>query len=395
MDPVRNPYAPGAGTPPPELAGRQPILDQGKIALQRIAVGRPEKSLILVGLRGVGKTVLLNSLHMRAEEIGYQTAFIEAHEGKSLPALLAPTLRTILHSLSWIETGKEAARRGLRVLKSFVESVSVSVGDVAFDISMNPERGVADSGDLEADLPALVRVVAEAARAADVPIAIFVDELQYLSNAEFSALIMAIHLTNQRQLPLILVGAGLPQIHGLAGNSKSYAERLFRFPEIGALDEADARTAVEQPAMAEGVIFRENALQKIIEQTQSYPYFLQQWAYEAWNLAENETIDDRIVNLAAIKAIEELDQSFFRVRFDRCTPAERRYMRALAELGEGRQRSGDIAEAIGVDVRSVAPTRNNLIKKGMIYSPAHGDTAFTVPMFHEYMRRVMPNWPDN
>jgi hypothetical protein len=201
---------------------------------------------------------------------------------------------------------------------------------------------------------------------------------------------MSIHKINQKSLPIILIGAGLPQIHALAGNSKSYSERLFRFPEIGALGIEEATQAIQRPATSEGAIFTDGAINKILSVTQRYPYFLQQWAYESWNSSPTEHINQAVVEQASIKAIDELDKSFFKVRFDRCTPAEKRYMRALAEFGSGKHRSGDIAEKLGVKVNTVAPVRSSLIKKGMIYSPSHGDTVFTVPLFDEYMKRAIP-----
>jgi hypothetical protein len=390
MEPVRNPFAPGAGTPPPELAGRSDVITTGTVALGRTASGRSAQSLILVGLRGVGKTVLLNKLKDVADETKFKSAFIEAHEGKSLPELLVPSLRTILFSLSTIENAKDKARRALRAMKGFLGGLKLSIGDIDVGLSVDAERGLADSGNLEADLPELIATIGETAKAAGVPVALFVDELQYLSAEEFSALIMSIHRINQRSLPLILIGAGLPQIHGLAGNSKSYAERLFRFREIGALNHGDAIAAIANPAEAEGVSFTDAAIGKILELTERYPYFLQQWGYEAWNVSESAVIGPESIDKATILAIQELDRSFFKVRFDRCTPSEKKYMRALAEFGQGKHRSGDVADELAVKVTSVAPTRNALIKKGMIYSPSHGDTMFTVPLFNQYMRRVMP-----
>jgi len=392
VDPVRNPYAPGAGNPPPELAGRADVLDQATVALNRVASGRPAQSLILVGLRGVGKTVLLNRIRQSAEGLHYHTIVVEAHEGKSLPELLVPGLRAILLRLSTTEAAKEYARRGLRVLKSFVNSISLKIGDMDVGLGIDPEVGVADSGDLEADLPELILAVAEAAKSASKPVAILIDELQYLEPAEFSAIIMAVHKINQHGLPLILIGAGLPQILGLAGNSKSYAERLFRYPEIGALDRGSAIEAIVNPAEQEGATFEPAAIEEILRLTERYPYFLQQWAYEAWNIADDERISREVVEQATLLSIKELDQSFFKVRFDRCTPSEKRYMRALAELGQGKHRSGDVAEKLGLKSPSVAPTRSALIKKGMIYSPSHGDTAFTVPLFEQYMKRAMPQF---
>ena len=391
MDRIKNPYAPGAGTPPPELAGRHEVIEAASIALKRVSQNRPERSIILVGLRGVGKTVLLNKINQIASAEGYLTEFVEAHEGKSLPELLVPFLRSALFKLSAIDGAKEIARKGLRALKGFVNSVKISLNDIEIGLSIDAELGTADSGDLEADLPELFVLIGRAAKEANTPIAILLDELQYLSTEEFSALIMSIHKINQNGLPVILIGAGLPQILGLAGNSKSYAERLFRYPEIGALNEGDAITAIRNPALTEGVTISDAAVTEILHVTQRYPYFLQQWAYEAWNMAAGLSIEKSDVENATPKAIAELDQSFFKVRFDRCTPSERRYMRALAEFGEGPHRSGEIADKLNVKSRSVAPTRSALIKKGMIYSPAHGDTEFTVPMFHEFMLRVMTN----
>jgi hypothetical protein len=314
---------------------------------------------------------------------------VEAHEGKSLPELLVPPLRAMLLQLSVVENAKEKARRGLRALKGFLSGLSVTIGEIDVGLSIDPEAGLADSGSLESDLPDLIVTIAEAAKDAGRPLALFLDELQYLSSEEFSALIRAVHRINQKQLPFIVVGAGLPQILGLAGNSKSYSERLFKFPEIGALAKADAISALKNPAKDEGVDFADDAIERIIELTESYPYFLQQWAYEAWNIAADDRIDATILEATTERALKELDRSFFKVRFDRCTPSEKRYMRALADLGGGKHRSGDVAERLGVKVTSIAPTRSSLIKKGMIYSPSHGDTTFTVPLFDQYMRRTM------
>jgi hypothetical protein len=390
LDSVRNPYAPGAGTPPPELAGRSDIIDAGITALRRVAIGRPTQSLILVGLRGVGKTVLLNRLNEEAEAAGFKAALIEAHEGKKLPELIAPTLRSILYSMSIVESAKELARRGLRGLKGFMSGLHIDIKDIDFGLSMDAEAGLADSGDIEADLPDLIVAIGEAAKAARKPVALLLDELQYLAPGEFSALIMAMHKVSQKQLPIIMVGAGLPQILGLAGNSKSYAERLFRFPDIGALTKEEATQAIQRPAIMEGAAFTAEAIDAILHVTERYPYFLQQWAYEAWNVSPTPTITAEVVSQASALAVAELDQSFFKVRFDRCNPSEKKYMRALAEFGRGTHRSGDIADCLGVKVQSVAPTRGALIKKGMIYSPSHGETAFTVPLFDQYMRRAMP-----
>jgi AAA ATPase domain len=393
MDEIRNPFSPGAGTPPPELAGRNVLLDRVKILLARVREGRPEKSVLLVGLRGVGKTVLLNELEILAEQAGYKTILVEAHDSKSLSALLAPPLRKLLLSLDRLSNVSDKTRRGLRVLKGFVNGVKLTVGDLEIGLDIEAEAGTADSGDLEADLPELFIAVAEAAQDRKIPVAILLDEIQYLSAKELSALIMAMHKMAQKRLPLVLIGAGLPVLPGLAGESKSYAERLFDFPELGPLQAVDAWHALRDPAQDEGADFTDEALDEIVRLTQGYPYFLQEWGYQSWNHAPHSPIQLADVQRATPRIIERLDANFFRVRFDRLTPREKDYLRALAELGAEPQRSGDIAAVLGVKVQAVAPLRDSLMKKGMIYSPAHGDTAFTVPLFDTFMKRAMPQLP--
>jgi hypothetical protein len=336
---------------------------------------------------------LLNEINFLAENTGFLTYEIEAHEGKKLVELLAPFFRSALIKLSRYEAAKEMSRRGLRILKSFLGAVKINLNELDIGFSLESEVGTADSGDLEADLPEIFVAIGNVAKAAKRPIALFIDELQYLNTNEFSALIMAIHKVNQSNLPIFLVGAGLPQILGLAGNSKSYSERLFRYPEIGALEKKYAVEAIVNPAKDQLVSFTNEAVQELLDVTHQYPYFIQQWAYESWNVSEGPEISLADAQKATPKSIEELDRSFFKVRFDRCTPSEKKYMRALANFGDGNHRSGDVAELLGVKSQSVAPTRNNLIKKGMIFAPSHGDTAFTVPLFHEYMLRVMPEIP--
>lgn len=389
MDPVRNPFAPGAGNPPPELAGRADVLRDIEVALQRVAIARPTQSSILVGLRGVGKTVLLVRTKVIAESQSYRTLSVEAHEGKTLAELILPGLQSALFAMSLIEGAKDKARRSLRVLKSFFNGIRLKLDDIEFGLSIDAEHGAADSGDLETDLPNLFVSIGEAARSAKKPFAILIDELQYLDQEEFSALIMSMHKITQANLPIILIGAGLPQILGLAGESKSYTERLFRYPKIGALRDEDARRAILKPVHDEGARIDDDAVREILTISERYPYFLQQWGHDSWNVADGEAITREDVQHATAIAISALDDNFFRVRFDRCTPSERRYMRALAEFGAGPHRSGDIAAELGVKTQSVGPVRSSLIKKGMIYSPQHGDTAFTVPLFDAYMRRVM------
>ena len=390
MDPIRNPYAPGAGTPPPELAGRDEIRYTAHIALERTRIGRPSKSLLMVGLRGVGKTVLLDRIREDAEAKGICALRIEAPEGRSLPSILAPQLRIALLKLSNREAAKHLAQRALRGLAGFVGALKVKYQDIEVGLDLDPEPGLADNGDLEIDLQELLEAVGEAARADGTCVGLFVDELQYVKENELAALITALHRTSQRRLPVVMLGAGLPQIRGRMGKAKSYAERLFEFPEIGPLSDEDARLAIAKPASDEGVEIESAALDAIVNQTQCYPYFLQEWGKHVWDVAERSPITSSNVEIASKQIVATLDESFFSVRFDRLTPSEKRYVRAMAELGAGPHRSGDIASELKRQVSSLAPTRNQLINKGMIWSPSHGDTAFTVPMFDEFMLRIMP-----
>lgn len=392
MDQIKNPFSPGAGSPPPELVGRDNVLEQTRILLGRVRAGRPEKSLLLTGLRGVGKTVLLNEMDRIARADGYRTILVEAHEKKPLAVLLAPHLRRLLFDLDRIAGAGNKARRALAVLKGFVSAVRVSVGDMEIGLDIEPERGTADSGDLESDLPDLITVLAEAAEERSAPVAILIDEIQYFSQTELSALIMAMHRMQQRQLPLVLMGAGLPILPGLAGESKSYAERLFSFPDIGPLSGTDSAKALQDPVRQEGAEFETDALPEIFRLTEGYPYFLQEWGYQTWNQAEASPLTLQDVRAATQKVISRLDANFFRVRFDRLTPSEKNYLRAMAEMGPGPHRSSDIASMLGAKVSNLGPVRARLIKKGMIYSPTYGDMAFTVPLFDAFMRRAMPEF---
>lgn len=390
MDPISNPFAPGAGTPPPELAGRDELRETVRVAIERVRRGLPTKSILMVGLRGVGKTVLLDRMRDDAEGAGIQTLRIEAPENRSLPAILAPQLRQSLLRLSRNEQAKELAQRALRALAGFAKALKVKYDDIEVGFDFDPEPGLADNGDLEHDLQALLETAGMAAQKAGTALAIFVDELQYVKEDELAALITALHRTAQRRLPVVLVGAGLPQLRGRMGRAKSYAERLFDFPEIGTLPPEAAKLAIAKPANDLGVDVTPEALDHIVKDTHGYPYFVQEWGKHSWDAAAASPITWKDVENASTAAIAALDESFFRVRFDRLTPAEKRYLRAMAELGPGPHRSGDIAEMLGREVTSLGPTRNQLISKGMIWSPNHGDTAFTVPLFDEFMHRIIP-----
>ncbi len=390
MDPRTNPFAPGAGTPPPELAGRQKIVQDASVALGRLKLQRPAKSQMLLGLRGVGKTVLLNRIADLAGTEGYHTVMLEAPEDRRLAEMLVPPLRQLLFQLSRREQTKDIARRGLAVLRAFASVFKVKAGDIEFGVEA--ETGTADSGILESDMPEMLLAVATAARNAGSPVALFVDEVQYLSEHDLAALIVSVHKMAQKSMPFVLFGAGLPQLAGLAGDAKSYAERLFDYPEVGPLAHDSAEEAIATPLQREKVEIEDAALSLIVNKTRGYPYFLQEWGFHAWNVAPASPIRRGDAERATAKALEELDRGFFRVRLDRLTPREKDYMRAMAELGPGPHRSGEIAQALKMDVTTAGPLRSGLIKKGMVYSPQHGDTAFTVPMFDEFMRRSMPGW---
>lgn len=392
MNPVHNPYTPGAGAPPPELAGRQEIISSVNTSFERLKIGRQVKNVLLVGLRGVGKTVLLDKLRLDAEGAGMTTLRIEAPEGKSLPAMLAPEMRKALIKLSRTAKAKDLAQRALRGLASFAKGLKIKFSDIEVGLDFDPEKGLADNGDLELDLIDLMETAGVAAKQADSGIVICIDELQYINQSEMAALITALHRCAQRQLPVMLVGAGLPQLRGLMGEAKSYSERLFDFPEIGPLKLTDAKAAISKPAEEQQVHYTDSALEQIIDHTRGYPYFIQEWGKHSWDVATQSPIDVSVIAEASESALAALDESFFRVRFDRLTPVEKEYLRAMADLGSGPYRSGDIAKRLSKQVTSLAPIRSSLIKKGMIWSPSHGDTAFTVPLFDEFMRRIMPDW---
>lgn len=389
MDPRRNPFAPGAGTPPPELAGRDALLERNAVALDRIRMGRAARPSILYGLRGVGKTVLLSTMRDAAEGEGMTIVAIEAPENRSLPGILVPALRAALLRLDRMKQASAGVRRALAALAGFAK-LKIKYDDLEVALDFEPEPGLADSGDLESDLADLIVAVGEAAKERGSAVILVIDELQYVPEEQLAALISALHRAAQKQLPITMLAAGLPQLLGQMGRAKSYAERLFEFVSVGPLDDAAARDAIRLPVEREEEAINDAALDAIVAQTQGYPYFLQEWGKHGWDAADGSPISAEDIEAATRSALAELDASFFRVRFDRLTPAEKRYLRAMAGIGPGPHRSGDVADALGVKVSSVAPTRNSLIAKGMLYSPAHGDTAFTVPLFDAFMRRVMP-----
>lgn len=390
MDAARNPFAPGAGTQPPELTGRGAVLDAVKITLQRIKDKRPDRSRLLVGLRGVGKTVLLNRIDGMAREMGYRSILLEAPEDKSLAELLVPSLRTILLEIDRIQGIKNKCKQALGALRSFASVFRIKIGDVG--IGVTPPPGMADSGDLDRDITDMLVLVGEAAAESETSVALLIDELQYLKASELGALIAGLHRVAQLNLPLVLFGAGLPQLKGLTGNAKSYAERLFMFEDIGPLNPQDAAAALQEPAEREGASFTDAALSEIVKSTEGYPYFLQEWGKHAWLHAAGARIEESDALAARQAAVADLDRSFFQVRLGRLTPAEKDYLRAMSELGPGAHRSGDVAAKLERPVEQVAPIRAKVIQKGMAYAPNHGDIAFTVPMFDDFMRRTIPQF---
>lgn len=388
MDPGENPFAPGAGTQPPELAGRSGIIADAEVALARAHRGLGKSSLLL-GLRGVGKTVLLNRIREIADTKSALSITFEAPEREGLAEVLVPPLRSALYKLSTSEKAKRTALEAMGGLRAFASAFKLKVGEVEFGVK--PATGTADSGSLEHDLPELLALVSKAAREDKKSLALFVDEVQYLGGKDLSALIVAVHRLGQQALPFLLFGAGLPQLTALTGEAKSYAERLFTFPKVGALTDEAAAEAIRAPLSRNRVSIRPDALRAIVEVTRGYPYFLQEWGFETWNVSPGTPIKLSDVTLATKGAVARLDTDFFAVRFDRLTPKEKEYMRAMATLGAGPHRSGEIAAAVGKTVKAVAPVRDSLIKKGMLYSPQHGDTAYTVPMFDEFLERAMPS----
>ena len=389
MDRRRNPFVPGAGLQPPELAGRDRLLADASIDMDRVLAGSPAKGLILLGLWGSGKTVLLNRLRGLADDKGFRTVRIEAPEGSSLPELLTPELRRTIYALDLRQAASQHLRRAASVLANFAKAFKVSAGDLELSVDLAPGEG--DTGNLEQDLPRLLVAMAEAAADRHTAVGLFIDEVQYLSSVELAAVIVACHEIAQRNLPFLFTGAGLPQVAALAGKAKSYAERLFDYPEVGPLERQDARSALVKPAEAEGVSFDGDAVEEILAAARNFPYFIQEWGFQVWNAAPASPITRSMVRAATPDVISHLDSNFFRVRFDRLTPLEQKYLRAMAELGPGPCATGRIAETLGVRAGSVATVRQRLINKGMVWSQRHGETSFTVPMFDAYMKRQMPD----
>lgn len=384
MNARQNPYNPGAGTQPPNLVGRDDLLEDASVAIDRTLAGRHARSMLLLGLRGVGKTVLLNRFDGLASEAGALTFLLEAPENKSLPELLVPRLHVILRQLDLSSAARDLAKRARETLAGFAKAFKLSYE--GFEVSVDTDFRAA-SGLLEQDLPELLLQIGAAARAADKAVVFFVDEVQYLSQDDLAALIVGLHRCNQKGLPVLFFGSGLPQIAALAGEAKSYAERLFRYVAIGPLPPEAADEAITAPAREFDVAFTVDALAKIRVATRGYPYFLQEWGKHCWNLAVDSPIDAGDVHRATGSALATLDEGFLNVRFDRLTPRERDYVLAMAKLGKGPHAAGDVADSLSISKQHAGSVKNALTRKGMVYSPSYGMTAFTVPLFDEFLLR--------
>lgn len=390
MDRVRNPFTPGAGSQPPLLVGRDAQIETMSVAVQRMTLGRFERSLLLTGLRGVGKTVLLNEFGRVAHNNGWVHEHLEATEDTRVAGAVATLARRVLLELSLKERVKDRAQSALGALRAFVK-VHVPTGDGgALTIDFEPRPGLADSGDLDGDLGGVFKELAETALAGQTGVLLTIDELQYLSRNELGALIVGLHRVSQLGLPLLVAGAGLPSLPGLAGEARSYAERLFSYVEVDSLDHDDAHRALVEPVENEGAAWEPAAVEKVIALTEGYPYFLQEFGKQSWNLADGPTITVGDVTASVTLALDELDRGFFRARIDKTTDTERDYLRAMASLdGPAPYKSGDVSAALGKKTTQTGPVRDSLIKRGLLFAPRHGFLAFTVPMFDQFIRRTL------
>jgi len=391
VDPVANPYNPGAGTRPPALVGRDAEITSMDVALQRIRRGANGRSQLLTGLRGVGKTVLLNEFEDLARGRGYFHEHIEVSEDGFLSPLLAAALRRVLLAMDAKARRGETVRRALGVLKAF--TIRIPNGP-ELSIDVDAVFGPADSGDLATDLAGLFVELGEVAREHDTGIMLTIDELHYVDMPTMTALIVGLHRASQLALPITIAGAGLPTLTTVTGEAKTYAERMFTFPDIGSLTEEQAREALQTPAADEHVRWSDDALARVLEITECFPYFLQEFGKLAWDVADGpDAITLADVERCIKLGTAELDDGFFRVRTGSTSDAERAYLRAMAELGGGAVRSSDVARVLGKSPQGVGPVRDTLIKRALCYSPRHGEIAFTVPLFDQYMKRWMPMLP--
>jgi AAA ATPase domain len=390
MDQVLNPYNPGAGQRPLELAGRAAEVGEVDVALQRTLIGRSAKSLMVTGLRGVGKTVLLQEFARVAAKRGFTHEHVEVYEGGQLPLQLALALRKALFKLGGKKKAKGVNRRALGVLKAFALTLPGGASLLA-DVEAVP--GVADSGDLGSDLRALFEEVGRAAEAHGTGIFLTIDDMHLLSQAALEGLFVGLHGVHRLGLPFSVAAAGLPSLPAVSGDARAYAERIFRFRPIGPLNSDETSAAVLLPAAAEGVSWKGAAVSRLYEVTQGYPYFIQEFAKQAWDVAEEGSDVIRLgdVERSIPLATAELDEGFFQVRTAKTTDPERAYLRAMAELGPGTVRSADVATLLRKKTTQVAPVRDTLMKKAICFSPRFNELAFTVPMFDQFMRRWIPS----
>lgn len=389
MDPIRNPFKPSARRRPPELAGRDTIIEAATIACRRLVAGRDARPMMFLGLRGTGKMVLLNEFKKIAETEGLTVSKIEAPENASLARLIVPEIRKVMRSLSAVEAARHHAARGLRGLQNFASAFKINAAGIGVGIegATEPEPGLSDSGDIQFDLPDLIEALGVAAAAANRPWLLLIDEVQYLSSEDLSALIVSLHRVAQADLPITFAGAGLPQVAKLAGEAKSYAERLFSYPKVDALDPESAGLAISVPIKNEDAAIEEQAVQEIVGLTRGYPFYIQEWGHQAWELAKGPSISLEEVKAVYETVIASLDEGFFKVRMDRLTRAETEFVAAMAQLGDGPYSIAEIARVMARQPSSLGPARANIINKGMIYSAEHGYLAFTVPLFADFVRR--------
>lgn len=391
MDAVDNPYTPNAGASPEALIGRDDQTTAFTTLLQRLMRGRSEQSMIMTGLRGVGKTVLLNQFVQIANESNWEVVEFEAskHDDSHFRQTMFSQLKSALLRLSPRARWSDRARRAAEVLTAFAVSVDQQ-GTWSMSWDVPAAEGYADHGDLSMDLTDVLIAIGEAAQEDGRGLVVLIDEVQFLAVTQLEALIQSIHKTVQRNLPVTFVGAGLPQIAQLAGDAKSYAERLFKFPKIDSLQGDDARVALSEPAASEGAAFDSDAIDLAIDITHGYPYFIQELGYQVWTVAKNNRITRGDVALAKEAYEAKLDSSFFRVRLDRATPLQTAYMRAMAELGPEPQKASEVARLLERDSTQLGPTRAELIEMGLLFTPEHGYAAFTVPDFDKFMKRAVP-----
>lgn len=385
MDERNNPYSPGAGLRPAALVGRDSELQDWSVALDRIENARSARSIVLHGLRGVGKTVLLGEFHQQAEDHKWVSVMIEANTGRPLREALARALYPVVRELVRPKAG-DKLKKALATFKAFSVQVDAT-GTWSFGLDVAPAQGRGDSGELETDLSELIKDLAEAAQEQNRGLAILIDEAQDLNNDELKALCAICHQGGQRDWPFLLALAGLPNLPKVLSEAKSYAERLFTYREITQLQPDAARQALTEPAAAEGVSWEEVAVSYVVKETRSYPYFLQEYGQATWNAAGGTTLTYNDARVGAVSGQAHLDAGFYRARWERAAPAQWAYLEAMAQDGEGPSQSGEVATRLGKTPTGVGPIRDSLIKKGLIYSPEHGQITYTVPGMADFIAR--------